>query len=89
MDTKAAGRGSAGEPYYYRRSLVPRDYAVAAGVGVGIAAVGFYVVSRLLQRTPLVPGEPRGPVIPDPAPADRSRPPLPRSERPRKSPPQG
>ena len=86
MDTKAAGRGSAGEPYYYRRTLETRDYAVAAGVGVGIAAMGFYVVSRLLQRTPLVPGDTRGPVIPDPAPIDRSRPALPHSERPRKSP---
>jgi hypothetical protein len=89
MDTKAAGRGSAGEPYYYRRSLEARDYAVAAGVGVGIAALGFYVVSRMLQRTPLVPDQPLGPVIPDPAPIDRSHPALPHSERPRKSPRQG
>ena len=74
MDTKAAGRGSAGEPYYFRRPLEPRDYAVAAGVGLGVAALGFYVASLLLERTPLVPGEPRGPVIPDPAPSDRTRP---------------
>jgi hypothetical protein len=89
MDTKAAGRGTAGEPYYYRRSLEPRDYAVAAGVGLGVAAVGFYVVSMLLQRTPLVPGEPRGPVIPDPTPTERVERPMPRSERPRKNARQG
>lgn len=51
-------RDYAARAYYYRRPLSPRASlpAIAAGVGVGLAA--FYVVRLLLQRTPLE--RPRG-----------------------------
>lgn len=52
----------AARAYYYRRPLTARGSlpAIAAGLGVGLAA--FYVVRLLLQRTPLE--RPRGvPVV--------------------------
>jgi hypothetical protein len=45
--------------YYYRRSLTTRDYVVAAGVGVGVGMLAFYLTTRFAQRTPLLAGSPR------------------------------
>jgi hypothetical protein len=42
--------------YYYRRSLGPRDYLLAAGVGIGVGMVAFYLATRFAQRTPLLDG---------------------------------
>jgi hypothetical protein len=46
-------RGSANEPYYYRRRLGAGDLWVAAGIGAGAGIAAFYIASLLLQRTPL------------------------------------
>jgi hypothetical protein len=40
--------------YYYRRSLTPRDYLLAAGVGIGVGMVAYYVATRFAQRTLLI-----------------------------------
>jgi hypothetical protein len=40
--------------YYYRRSLGTRDFLVAAGVGIGVGLLGFYLATRFAQRTPLL-----------------------------------
>jgi hypothetical protein len=40
--------------YYYRRSLTMRDYLLAAGVGVGVGMMAFYLATRFAQRTPLL-----------------------------------
>ena len=42
--------------YYYRRSLGARDYLLAAGVGIGVGMVAFYLATRFAQRTPLLEG---------------------------------
>ena len=42
--------------YYYRRSLGPRDYLLAAGVGIGVGMFAFYLATRFAQRTPLLDG---------------------------------
>lgn len=40
--------------YYYRRSLTPRDYLLAAGVGIGVGMAAFYLATRFSQRTLLL-----------------------------------
>ncbi|MFL5574584.1 MAG: hypothetical protein ACJ79S_01215, partial [Gemmatimonadaceae bacterium] len=50
---RPAARGSANEPYHYRRRLGARDLWVAAGIGAAAGVTAFYVASLLLQRTPL------------------------------------
>ena len=40
--------------YYYRRSLTPRDYLLAAGVGLGVGVFAYYVATRFAQRTLLL-----------------------------------
>jgi hypothetical protein len=40
--------------YYYRRSLTTRDYLLAAGVGVGVGLMAYYVATRFAQRTLLL-----------------------------------
>jgi hypothetical protein len=40
--------------YYYRRSLKPRDYLLAAGVGIGVGVAAFYIATRFAQRTLLL-----------------------------------
>ena len=40
--------------YYYRRSLGPRDYLLAAGVGIGVGMAAFYIATRFAQRTLLL-----------------------------------
>ena len=40
--------------YHYRRSLTTRDYLLAAGVGIGVGMVAYYVATRFAQRTPLL-----------------------------------
>jgi hypothetical protein len=43
--------------YYYRRSLTTRDFLMAAGVGIGVGVIAFYLTTRFAQRTPLVADE--------------------------------
>ena len=43
--------------YYYRRSLTPEDFLMAAGVGIGAGVLAFYLATRFAQRTPLLPEE--------------------------------
>jgi hypothetical protein len=40
--------------YYYRRSLKPQDYLLAAGVGLGVGMFAYYVATRFAQRTLLL-----------------------------------
>ena len=40
--------------YHYRRSLTPRDFFLAAGVGIGVGMVAFYLATRFAQRTQLL-----------------------------------
>ena len=46
--------GSDRDSYYYRRSLTTRDYLLAAGVGVGVGMLAFYLATRFAQRMPLL-----------------------------------
>jgi hypothetical protein len=41
------------DEYYYRRPLTPRELLPAAGVGVGVGLIAFYLAKILLERTPL------------------------------------
>lgn len=42
-----------GAEYYYRRRLTVRELLPAVGIGIGAAAVAFYVAKVLFERTPL------------------------------------
>ena len=46
--------------YYYRRSLTPRDYLLAAGVGLGVGMFAYYIATRFAQRTLLLDGSRMG-----------------------------
>lgn len=43
------------DEYYYRRPLTSRELLPAAGVGIGVGLVAFYIAKLLLERTPLRP----------------------------------
>lgn len=40
--------------YYYRRSLKAQDYLMAAGVGIGVGLMAYYLTTRFAQRTLLL-----------------------------------
>lgn len=58
------------DEYYYRRRLTPRELLPAAGLGVGVGLIAFYLAKVLLERTPLRPE--RRPSTQRPSPIRRS-----------------
>jgi hypothetical protein len=53
MRTSEQRRPAPAAEYYYRRALGVADLLKAATVGLGAGLAAFYVVHRLLERTPL------------------------------------
>jgi hypothetical protein len=54
MATSEERRPAPAAEYYYRRALSLPEMLKAAAVGVGAGLATFYVVRRLLERTPLL-----------------------------------
>jgi hypothetical protein len=57
-DPRRADPSAVDSRYYYRRSLSLRELVPALGAAAGAAAVTFYFVKLLLERTPLGPPRP-------------------------------
>ena len=57
--TRDPRSASAGSNYTYRRRLRGWDLLPAIGIGVGVGLAAFYVMSLMLQRTPLSDGRRR------------------------------
>ena len=57
-DPRRADQVNVDSKYYYRRSLSFRELVPAIGAAAGAAAVTFYLVKLVLERTPLE-GAPR------------------------------
>jgi hypothetical protein len=41
--------------YYYRRKLTARELVPAVAVAIGAGVAAFYLATRFMQRTPLLP----------------------------------